>query len=278
MKNCYNKKPKAHIEGIPIFSFPDFYIENYEKISEDHLKHFEKKGDNPFINESHWKEIESSTEILINRYVPEAGSKILDVGVGMGRLLERFPSMQRYGMDVSRGYLKHAKHKGINVCLSLIEDMPYRLNYFDAVVSTDVLEHVLDLNLAVKNILRVLKKDGILIIRVPLEEDLSTYLDEDYPYDLVHLRTFDEASLRLLFEKIFNVSVLEIGLTGYRGGPLRIGSKLRIYNSLVNRFLRMVKFFSDNVYYSISRFTCKPVEINVVIQNSPKKTTENVTE
>jgi hypothetical protein len=104
MNDCY-KKPALNIEeDIPIFSQTDFYVENYDRISRDHLKHFEATGHNPFMREDHWDEVEKSTEALINKYMTEGSEKILDIGVGLGRLLERFPKFSRFGMDISREY------------------------------------------------------------------------------------------------------------------------------------------------------------------------------
>jgi 2-polyprenyl-3-methyl-5-hydroxy-6-metoxy-1,4-benzoquinol methylase len=225
-KNCYKYQPLNFEDDIPIFSKSDFYVENYDRISSDHLNHFEKTGNNPFINENLWNEIETSTEDIIRRYTNNSKIKILDVGVGMGRLLEKFPTLDRFGMDISRRYLKYAKSKGIEVCMSKIEDMPYVENFFDIVVSTDVLEHVLDLNLAVEKIIATLKNGGILVVRVPYKEDLSSYLSQDCPYDFVHLRNFDENSLKILFEKIFKLEVVEFSYTGYQGGGLNLGVQI----------------------------------------------------
>ena len=43
------------------------------------------------------------------------------------------------------------------------EDIPIRKYFWKIITCTDVLEHVFDLNLSIKNILKVLKKDGYLI-------------------------------------------------------------------------------------------------------------------
>ena len=99
--------------------------------------------------------------------------------------------------------------------------MPYRSEVFDIVVCTDVLEHVLDLNLCCQKILSVLKQTGVLIIRVPYLEDLGPYLSDGFPYKYVHFRTFDIPTLRLLFEKIFDCTVSEVLLAGYRSAASR---------------------------------------------------------
>jgi ubiquinone/menaquinone biosynthesis C-methylase UbiE len=267
LNDCYKKPPLKIEDDIPIFSQKDFYTENYDRIAEDHLKHFQATGHNPFMPEDHWRELEKSTEELVNKYAT-AGIKILDVGVGMGRLLEHFPKLNRFGMDISRGYLGHAKAKGIEVCLSRIEEMPYKDNFFDMLVSTDVLEHVFDLNLALREMLGVVKEGGVVVVRVPYKEDLKIYLHPDFPYDFVHLRSFDENSIRILFEKILNVQVLEITFTGYRYGKPKIGANLRYFAGVVRRIMKMVQLLPGNIYTYLSQIVLQPVEINIVIRNS----------
>lgn len=270
--NCnqgfYSKKPICFIDDVPVFSERDCYIENYDQISGDHLAYFEKTGLNPFMGEEYWCEIEDSTAMYLKKYMDFKDVKILDVGVGMGRLLERFPGADRFGMDVSLGYLKHAKKKGIEVCMSKIEDMPYCNSYFDIVICTDVLEHVLNLNFAIEKILGTLKKNGILIIRVPYKEDLSYYLSANCPYEMVHLRSFDENSLTLLFEKIFKCKVLEYGFTGYHGGRLKFGANISFFNVIVSRFLNIIRRINKKNHFALSKRLYEPIEINLIVRNS----------
>lgn len=266
-ESCYSLSPRTRIDGIPVFSESDHYVENYQKISSDHLESFQRDGLNPFMDEYHWREIEHSTELLLQKYsVP--GAKVLDVGVGMGRLLERFPALDRYGMDISMGYLKVARAKSIQVCMSKIEDMPFKPAYFDICVCTDVLEHVIDLNLAISRILDVLKPGGILVVRVPYQEDLSGYLAPGFPYDLVHLRSFDQPELLMLFSKIFRHEVLESVLSGWAAGPLRWGRDNRYIRSLSFRLHRFLCRIVPSRRDSFSRFFRCPSEINVVVRKA----------
>ena len=144
--------------------------------------------------------MEAATRVQIEQFVP-AGARILDVGVGMSWLSEPLDQYERHGIDITLDFLEKARAKGINAIYSRIEGMPYVDATFDAVVTTDVLEHVFDLSNCTRQILRVLKPGGVLIIRVPLKEDLDVYLREDLPYEFVHMRSFDAASLRLHFSK-----------------------------------------------------------------------------
>lgn len=216
--------PHQIIDNIPVFINLDDnpsikeqyvkYIENYDQISSDHVSQFETTGTH-FISENVWKELEHSTVSLINKYSLKSGV-ILDVGVGMGRLMSSIESknIEKHGVDISLNYLRYASKKDITISLALAESLPYEDESFDMIVCTDVLEHVLDLNIVLREIIRCLKKGGILIIRVPYKEDIGKYLQPSCKYDYVHLRNFDEHNLTSVLSKIFNLSVLEYQLAG----------------------------------------------------------------
>lgn len=222
----FSRRPHEIVDGIPIFSKTDRYVENYKKIASDHMAAMKPESDNPFIENELWMLLEESTRSLINKYVTE-GASILDVGVGLGRVLSPLDKLQRYGIDISLDYLRKAREKGISVAFARIEDMPYRDEFFDAVVTCDVLEHVLDLHACTTQILRVLRPGGYLVVRVPYKEDLKVYLQEGLAYEFIHLRNFDEHSIRLFFEKIHNCRVLEISTVApYWQGETRLRYKL----------------------------------------------------
>jgi SAM-dependent methyltransferase len=201
-------EPLEFKDGIPVFSKIDRYVENYQRIAHDHLKAQTETEQNPFIPEELWISLETSTRALIVKHVAPRG-RILDVGVGLGRLLGPLTNYERHGIDISLDYLNISRDKGIEVAFARIEDMPYPHGFFDAVAVTDVLEHVLDLNACCRRIIDVLRPGGMLIVRVPFKEDLDVYLREDLDYEFIHLRNFDEASLRLLFVKILNLEYVE---------------------------------------------------------------------
>jgi SAM-dependent methyltransferase len=264
----YAKKPLTYRGNIPVFSRQNEYTDNYEKISVDHLKSIENGGTNPFIPESLWRQSEQSTIDLVKKY-SRRGEAILDVGVGLGRILSFFPELRKYGMDISFPYLKAAQKNDIEVCYAMIEDMPYKKEMFDIVVCTDVLEHVFDLNLCVSRVLSVLKKDGFLIVRVPYREDLSGYVGADSPYEYVHIRNFDEYSLCLLFEKVFHCEMVETTDAGYIFADNRIKGK-ELFSpeelSFLASWLSKLERISLSLYWEIIRKLNISVEINAVIK------------
>ncbi len=114
------------------------------------------------------------------------------------------------GVDISWDYLEIARERGLDVHLYEIEELPWG-PVFDMVLCTDVLEHVFDLNAVVRGLLKVLKPGGYLVVRSPNEEALSITTD---PYEFVHVRRFDFASMYLLFHVIFECEVVEIRVHG----------------------------------------------------------------
>jgi ubiquinone/menaquinone biosynthesis C-methylase UbiE len=271
LKSIFRKKALRLENKIPVFSKRDAFVKNYDLISKDHLKHYKITRKNPFIEEDHWLEIESATAKMVSKKLEKKNLKILDIGVGLGRLLEYFSMHERYGLDISIEYLKHARSKNINVCMAKVEDMPYKKNTFDCVLCTDVLEHVCDLNLAIKKILYVLKRNGLLAIRVPYREDLSEYLKPHYKYNYAHLRSFDENSVLLLFNKIFNMKLLDTNLTGYQGGQFKgILQSNILLRKITYKILFFLKSINKSIYKKVSHIICKPVEINFLFKKINK--------
>jgi len=282
----YLKIPMSYQDKVPIFSERNEYVRNYERLARDHMEAQRRTGQNPWIEECLWLEMETSTADLIRKYAAPS-QRILDVGVGLGRLLEGFSNLDRYGVDISFDYLRVAQEKGIRVCYALIEDMPYVEKFFDIVVCTDVLEHVLDLNLACCKILSVLKDDGTLIVRVPYREELKPYLDESLAYEYAHFRNFDEHSLRLLFEKIFGCRVVETVFTGYSAAGLRLRYKLpgplrgsvksmpRVASTVIRPIKKALKGINSCLPQGIRKILCYPTEIIVVVKKREKTRNRN---
>lgn len=270
----YKNKPLYFSKNIPVFSNKDEYILNYEKICADHVEKIKLENDNPWISNKVWESMEFSTSQLFDKYLSLLGvenPKVLDVGVGLGRLLHSINinnAIEPYGMDIALPYLEIAQTKGIDVCCSKIEDMPYLNDTFDIILCTDVLEHVIDLNACVTKILSVLKKGGLLIVRVPFKEDLSPYLKDDYPYEYVHLRNFDCTTLETLFTKIFKHEVLEFkpGLYEVRYNWLKYNLPTKQYWRILHRFITLVSKFSDDLKDKLIKLLFHPIEINVVIK------------
>jgi len=249
------------VEGIPVFSEENEYTRNYELIARDHLDSILHGKGNPFIPDAIWNELEASTIEFVRKYA-RPGDRILDAGVGLGRLLDLVPELERYGMDISFNYLQVARSKGIDVCYAQIEDMPYRPGSFDLVVCTDVLEHVRDLNSCCSTLLAAVRPGGALIVRVPYRENLENYVTSKYRF--AHLRNFDEHGLFLLFDRVFGCNVLE-WKTASPSFPGPFISRLRL-RRVVAIILRATRLVSTAGFEFLRKLFYLPLEINMVIR------------
>jgi ubiquinone/menaquinone biosynthesis C-methylase UbiE len=185
----------------------DDYRANYQQIAADHIAHYRSTGNNPWQSGEHVNAVGDATRDYLRRY-SAPGDAILDAGCGMGELTVPLTDRERHGIDFAPGYVEIAAVH-IQAIVGDLEHLPYPDERFALVVAADILEHVLDLNRVVAELLRVLRPGGVLVVRVPERENLSPYLTPKNPYRFVHLRRFDRASLELLFTRIFDCTVLE---------------------------------------------------------------------
>lgn len=90
---------------------------------------------------------------------------VLDAGAGEGRFFEEFSHTKYIGIDLAVGDLDWDYQK-----LDVIGDLifqPFSDNSFDAVLCTQVLEHVKEPKKVIQNIYRILKPGGKLFLSVP---------------------------------------------------------------------------------------------------------------
>jgi SAM-dependent methyltransferase len=96
--------------------------------------------------------------------------RVLDVGCGPGvQFLAHVPGNEVHGVDISAAALAEAAQHGLITHLLDVgeQPLPFADQYFDAVVCTDIFEHLFDPLDALAEVRRVLKDDGRLIASVP---------------------------------------------------------------------------------------------------------------
>jgi 2-polyprenyl-3-methyl-5-hydroxy-6-metoxy-1,4-benzoquinol methylase len=99
------------------------------------------------------------------------GKRVLDVGCNDGYTASFIIKQQNevYGVDIGKSDLMIAKKRGlkVKVCDITKGKLPYPKNYFDVVLLGDVIEHVFDTDMLLKNIYDVLKPGGFLLLTTP---------------------------------------------------------------------------------------------------------------
>ncbi len=121
---------------------------------------------------------------IVQEFVSEAlakGGRVLDVGCNRGydllRLEEKLGSqnLRLHGIEVSRDDLRVAMNRAgsarapasFHFVLSVAESLPFRDGGFDAVVCSEVVEHLPDPDAAIREMSRVLSPGGVLALTTP---------------------------------------------------------------------------------------------------------------
>jgi len=207
------------------------YRDHYERIAADDLQQSIQLEDH----------LELEADRLIDAVGDVRGLAVCDVGVGKGMLLERLRARGARsvtGIDLARPYLRRLSGRnGVRLVLADAERLPFR-SEFDVVVSSDVLEHVLNVGDFLVSVRNALRPGGRLVVRVPHMDTLTSYATQTgYRYRFVHLRSFDGTSLRRLLEEA-GFDVQRMFYSGFYAGRRR---RLFAANPRVDRrFQRML--------------------------------------
>lgn len=145
--------------------------------------------------------------------------RILNVGCGSGELsfllaaeghavvgIDPVPAY----IDLARSMTPPALTERCAFTVHAIETMPLT-ETFDAIVSSDVLEHIEDDRAAVKRLAALLRPGGSMVISVPALPLLFGYHDEI----LGHYRRYTKATLSALVERTNQLSVISARYFGF---------------------------------------------------------------
>ena len=159
----------------------------------------------------------------------EGAKNILDLGCGVKPYKSVFPSVAKFvGFDVEKN--ERVDFTGFNW------DLPFHDNEFDALISTQVLEHTAKIPETVNEIRRVVKDNGLIFISVPL-----TFYEHGIPYDFYRFTRF---GLMEIFKEFEIIKI--IPHNGY------LNTLLRMWNGFLNfmpgaRHFLFPIFFINNV-------------------------------
>jgi 2-polyprenyl-3-methyl-5-hydroxy-6-metoxy-1,4-benzoquinol methylase len=163
---------------------------------------------------------------LIRDLAPD-GKDLLDVGCGVGIFLNmaRKEKWEVTGVDVSTFATQYARDEfGLDARQGRLTTLALPPESFDVVTMWDTFEHVADPALELKEIRRILKKGGILLLDTPNEESLLRVLAQllykmtlgrfRYPvkklYHMYHLYYFNPSTLTRMVESAgFEVVILK---------------------------------------------------------------------
>lgn len=137
--------------------------------------------------------------------------KILNIGAGQIRWIENdllLGNKNLYSSDIEKRNLGK-DNLAKNKLIINAEDIPFKKGFFSQLIILDVLEHIKNDKLAIKEINRVLKKGGKLIISVPNDNFLSYFNPVRYVQHERHY-TIDQIT-RMLVNNGFKIENLFAG-------------------------------------------------------------------
>jgi SAM-dependent methyltransferase len=144
----------------------------------------------------HWP-----TKSKLIESLTSADDVILDVGCGNGSIL-RYLNARGYsnlhGLEMSQYAIQRLRKDGIQMRYGVLPSIPLRDAAFDAVIASQLLEHIIRRRTLLKEIRRILKPGGKLFVFVP--DDCLGPIDERE-----HVVKFNAQSLRKLLETYFSV-------------------------------------------------------------------------
>jgi len=161
-----------------------------------------------------------------------SGESLLDIGCGNGLLAAALkPRFKRVcGADISTAAVAMARQRGIEAVQVDLdrEALPFPDASFTAVTCLDVLEHVFDPRVAVREIARVCAPGAILVITTPnirywrhimaiVQGRFPRTSDDDEAYDGGHLHYYTAANLIDLLASWFTIRTIQ----GVHGTPRR---------------------------------------------------------
>lgn len=154
-----------------------------------------------------WRSVGSLREYskLRGRPLP-VGARVLEVGCGSGASLDWHLQLGRecHGVEISPQAVALGGTRGIRMHLGELEDAGFEDGYFDLVIGSQVFEHVRDPVRCLREMHRILRPEGRLLLSVPNHASLNRrvfgrhWIGYDVPR---HCHSFTPATLRSFLEQ-----------------------------------------------------------------------------
>jgi SAM-dependent methyltransferase len=138
-------------------------------------------------------------KLVDQKFLNSSDLKILNVGCGPGRSSQYLSNFGEVtSVEYDKDCCEFASEKtGLKIINGSITELPFQDQLFDLVCAFDVIEHVEDDYLAVSEMKRVAKNDGVLLITVPAFMSLWNH------HDVInhHFRRYRSKEIEKLFDK-----------------------------------------------------------------------------
>lgn len=200
----------------------------------------------PYGNRDNFNPAYIGTRTDIVALVPTTASRVLDAGCSIGvagKSIKEKCGAKVVGIEIDKRMAKVAKNNLDKVIIGDVEKIAlekyFPQNYFDCIISGDVLEHLKDPWSILKKCVNFLSSNGLIIASIPNIRHYSVVLNLIFkgywPYrargirDMIHLRFFTLKN----FEELFAYANLDI---------IQIKRNYRILEAFhwINRFSKFI--------------------------------------
>jgi SAM-dependent methyltransferase len=148
------------------------------------------------VDERHWwyRGRRRVIRAELDRLPLPAGAQVLDAGCVSGRTLEELePYGEVRGIELDESAAEVARNRGHGeVLIGRLEELPYEDGTFDLITCLDVIEHTPDDLVTLRELRRVCKPGGWLLVTVPAYQALWSAHDEANH----HFRRYSRRMLR----------------------------------------------------------------------------------
>lgn len=193
------------------------YMNPMEKVSKTNDYYFKAKNTHaPTIRESYLRTAKSQVR-LVQKYA--SGTNLLDIGCAQGFFLYS-ASKARYnikGIEISQDAAEYAVREfGLDVEAKPFEELRFPENHFDVVTLWQVLEHVPYPLTILKEVHRILKPGGLLVVSTPDIAGIPAKILRKRWWDIkrLHINQFSTKTLRDILQ---NGGFKNISSVSYRG-------------------------------------------------------------
>ncbi len=227
------------------------------------------------ILRENFTELFYETKKLINL---EKNDLVVDIGSNDGNLLKKFKNVRVLGVtpeDIGRKAIK----AGIPTILdyfntSVSKKILKKYGKAKVITATNVFAHIDDINMLIKNILRILKNDGIFIT----ESHYFLSLIETLQYDTIyheHLRYYTLTSLKKIFQK-YKLKIIFAKKIETHGGSIRVYATREKKKTMNKNVLSLLKTEEKKINsQSIKKFKDGVVRSKIDLISLIKKIKKN---
>ncbi len=229
-----------------------------------------------------WRDGQERRLRMIRHWAEPDGKRVLEAGCGVGMYssqIRRRYSLHVEAFDLEIDRVREARIDTPHALVAAAEFLPYRSDYFDTIISNEVIEHVADDRAAVAEMVRVLKSGGRIVLFCPnrwypVEQHghywkgeyhfgntpLINYLPDRWRNRLApHVRTYTVRGVRRLLD----------------GLPVRVVHHSRIfggYDNIIYRFPRGGRWLR-NTLHLLERTPFRVFGLShlVIIEKTPER-------